>query len=567
MAASRAPTQWLSSFGKLTKFRTRRLLLSQMENDSSSIQSALPSLSQLVYDIWTRLLVYLDTYWQLLKQGQSDLWFHLGVEVFFIIIILYLWFQKSYEPKKRRDKLTEKEIDNLVHEWKPEPLVPKRQLSRRVRDYLLDNELKTLPTEVEQLLLAEYYERESYLPSPREVLSLQSAPTAHCIVNGKKVINLGTCNFLGFAEDDSIKQACAEVLKRYGCGSCGPRGFYGNLDVHIEAEQKIAEFMKAPAAVLYSFGSATCSSVIPAFSKRGDLIICDEAANYFIQTGIALSRASVRWFPHNDMTTLEKLLAETVSNDPISGKVTQRRFIIVEGISSKFADVTPLDKVVELKNQYRFRLIVDESYSLGVLGKTGRGALEHFGLETTDADIVLADLGNAIATVGGFCCSSEEVANHQRLSSAGYCFSASQPPFLAKACTAALNKLQNEYSSRLAQLHENIQCFQSALGTLEGVRVVGHPESPLIFLRLEKSLASYAMEEQWMIKLQEALWSEGVFVSVPQYLANDYVRPSPGLRLCISSNHSPKILKTAAEKIRKTVSKFLVAGSPKKYCP
>ncbi|GJD06032.1 Long chain base biosynthesis protein 1b [Galdieria sulphuraria] len=497
-----------------------------------------PSLRRLLYDIWTYILLYLDAYWQQLRQGHSDLLFHLGVESFFIIIILYLWFQKSYEPKRRRERLTEKEIDNLVNEWKPEPLVPKRQLSRRVREYLFENDTyKSLPSEIEELLVAEHLERESYLPSPREVLRLQSAPTAYCVVNGKKVINLGTCNFLGFAEDDTIKQACAEVLKRYGCGSCGPRGFYGNLDVHIEAEHRIAEFMKAPAAVLYSFGSATCSSVIPAFSKRGDLIICDEAASYFIQT--------------------EKILAEVVTNDPISGKITQRRFIIVEGISSKFADMTPLDKVVELKNRYRFRLIVDESYSLGVLGKTGRGALEYFGLESTDADIVLADLGNAIATVGGFCCSSQEVANHQRLSSAGYCFSASQPPFLAKACTVALEKLQNECSERLSQLQENIECFQAALGTLDGIRISSHPKSPIVFLRLDKSLGSYTMDEQWMMKLQEALWSEGVFVSVPQYLANEHIRPSPGLRLCISSNHSRKVLKTAAEKIRKTVAKLL----------
>ncbi|EME29455.1 serine palmitoyltransferase [Galdieria sulphuraria] len=517
-----------------------------------------PSLRRLLYDIWTYILLYLDAYWQQLRQGHSDLLFHLGVESFFIIIILYLWFQKSYEPKRRRERLTEKEIDNLVNEWKPEPLVPKRQLSRRVREYLFENDTyKSLPSEIEELLVAEHLERESYLPSPREVLRLQSAPTAYCVVNGKKVINLGTCNFLGFAEDDTIKQACAEVLKRYGCGSCGPRGFYGNLDVHIEAEHRIAEFMKAPAAVLYSFGSATCSSVIPAFSKRGDLIICDEAASYFIQTGISLSRASVKWFPHNDMSALEKILAEVVTNDPISGKITQRRFIIVEGISSKFADMTPLDKVVELKNRYRFRLIVDESYSLGVLGKTGRGALEYFGLESTDADIVLADLGNAIATVGGFCCSSQEVANHQRLSSAGYCFSASQPPFLAKACTVALEKLQNECSERLSQLQENIECFQAALGTLDGIRISSHPKSPIVFLRLDKSLGSYTMDEQWMMKLQEALWSEGVFVSVPQYLANEHIRPSPGLRLCISSNHSRKVLKTAAEKIRKTVAKLL----------
>eukprot|EP00871_Galdieria_phlegrea_P002924 jgi/Galph1/3632/GphlegSOOS_G2243.1 len=517
-----------------------------------------PSFSQLVHEIWNFLWLYLEAYWQQIKEKRSELLFHLGVELFFVLVILYLWFQKSYEPKRRRDRLTEMEIDDLVKEWTPEPLVPKRQLPWKLREYLFDRGgSESLPLEIEELLLTEQLEWESLLPSPRELLQLESAPTPHCIVNGKRVINLGTCNFLGFAEDDSIKQACSEVLKRYGCGSCGPRGFYGNLDIHIEAEKRIAEFMKAPGAVLYSFGSATCSSVIPAFTKRGDLIVCDEGVSYFIQVGISLSRSTVKWFPHGNMDALEKILSQAVAKDSPSGKVNQRRFIIIEGISSKYADIAPMDRIIDLKRKYRFRLIVDESLSLGVLGNTGRGVLEHFGFETTDADLVLGDLGNAVATVGGFCCGSEEVVNHQRLSSAGYCFSASQPPFLAKACTLALTKLENEASERLKQLEANIECLQTALGTVEGMEVISCVHSPIMFLRLTESRGSYAIDEQLMIKLQESLWSEGVFVSVPQYVATEHVRPPPGLRLSVSCMHSAKDLKSAAEKIKRVVPKVL----------
>lgn len=363
---------------------------------------------------------------------------------------------------------------------------------------------------------------------------------------------MATCNFLGLLRDPAVEERCLSTMETYGCGACGPRGFYGTTDVHLDCEERLARFSDTETAILYSFGAATGNSTIPAFCKRGDLVVCDDALNFTLQLGVNLSRAEVRWFRHNDMEDLERVLKEAVKGDESNPgrKKVQRRIVIVEGIYQNVGDVCPLDQVVELKNKYLFRVMLDESFSLGVLGKSGKGALEHFGIDRNLVDIATADLGNAVAAVGGYCVGGWDVVNHQRLSGAGYCFSASQPPFLATAATVALEILEQRGEPLIAKLRANIATFRQALGVAElknaGWYVDGHHLSPLMHVRsFDDTLPLITFT-----KIQEKCLEKGLLIARPVYTPSEVNMPKPCVRITISVVHSTQDLEHAAQIIR-----------------
>lgn len=182
-----------------------------------------------------------------------------------------------------------------------------------------------------------------------------------------------------------------------------------------------------------------------AFAKRGDLLIVDEGVNETLLVGVNLSRANVRYFRHNDTKDLRRILEKVRANDvALNRKGTdQRRFLVVEGLYRNWGTLAPLKEICELKEEFKYRLILDDSQGMGTLGKGGRGTLEHFGLvPMVHAEIVTFSLENALGSIGGMTVGSEEVVDHQRLSGAGYCFSASAPPFLSKVCVASVKRIQ-----------------------------------------------------------------------------------------------------------------------------
>jgi serine palmitoyltransferase len=213
------------------------------------------------------------------------------------------------------------------------------------------------------------------------------------------------------------------------------RGFYGTIQPHLDFERDLAKFMGVPEAISYSDSASAVSSAITAFAKRGDLLLVDEACNEAIRTGIYLSRATVQTYKHNDMKDLEGILASIASDDRKKKRdaTQQRRFIVTEGLFRNTGDVCPLPDILALKEKFCYRLIMDESTSFGVLGKTGRGCTEHFNLSIDSVEIITLAMDTVLASVGGVCIGTREIVDHQRLSGAGYCFSAASPPFLSSA--------------------------------------------------------------------------------------------------------------------------------------
>lgn len=162
--------------------------------------------------------------------------------------------------------------------------------------------------------------------------------------NGRTVTNLASYNLYNFVANETLKEKAIQTLRTYGVGPCGPPGFYGTQDVHMKTEADIATFLGTPACIVYAQAFSTISSVIPAFSKRGDIIVADKAVNHAIQRGIQISRSTVRWFEHNDMDDLEKVLQKVTREQ--ARKPLTRRFIITEGLFENVGDMVDLARLV-----------------------------------------------------------------------------------------------------------------------------------------------------------------------------------------------------------------------------
>eukprot|EP00181_Compsopogon_caeruleus_P002831 CAMPEP_0184685658 /NCGR_PEP_ID=MMETSP0312-20130426/19708_1 /TAXON_ID=31354 /ORGANISM="Compsopogon coeruleus, Strain SAG 36.94" /LENGTH=537 /DNA_ID=CAMNT_0027139957 /DNA_START=82 /DNA_END=1695 /DNA_ORIENTATION=+ len=492
--------------------------------------------------------------------------YHHALEGFFLVLALLLWRQRAYKPRRRgRSRqegggggdaaLSKEEVDVVCGSWRPVPLEAPPTVTVQGNSDGADGSEAYVDrldhNRVEGAVGGGFY------------LSSMAGPRCRLQGYDADMINLATNDFLGLVGSEKIREACDQTLRQFGCGSCGPRGFYGTTVHHLACEKRIARFLGTDEAILYSFGPATASSVVPAFAKRGDLIVADEAIGFSMQNGIVMSRAAVRWFRHNDTKDLERILLEVEEQDSKTrdwiwerGQMKQRRFILTEAISGKYGDIAPIVEIVGLKHRFGYRLVLDESFSVGVLGATGKGVCDEFDLLRSDIEITVVDAGNALASIGGVCVGDHDVVSRQRLYGAGYCFSASQPPFLAVALTQAAEVLDEEGSERICKLRENIAVFREAilpLRSLPGVSMSSDPKSPLIFISFTEG--DMVSRQQRVYTLQRKLVEEhGIYVDVPRYVEQEKSIPDPGIRVALSSAHTRDDLQCAAVKITDVVT-------------
>ncbi|KAA6414371.1 MAG: serine palmitoyltransferase 1, partial [Trebouxia sp. A1-2] len=388
-----------------------------------------------------------------------------------------------------------------------------------------------------------------------------------------------SANFLGLAGDKAIErtlpdpnpklhpwiqEACAATINKYGVGSCGPRGFYGTIDVHLHLEEHLAKFMQTQETIIYAYDLATVPSILPAFANAKDIIICDEAACFAIQNGAVLSRAQVKYFRHNDVADLERILAEQAAKDKRSKLRLNRRFIVVEGISQNLGDIAPLDQIFKLKEKFKYRLVLDESLSFGVLGATGRGAAEHFGLMPGQVEIVAASMGNSLASIGGFCAGDRDIVDHQRLSGLGYCFSASLPPYLATGAICALQRMQ-EQPELVLRVAQNARRMRELLHHIAGLSVHGGPNddvSPLIHVQLEQPLETIWQGKALLQQVvNDAYQKEGVLFTVHRLsdLDKAYSKTPASICVAVTAQHSQADMQKAADALQKACSRCFSA--------
>ncbi|KAK8947071.1 Long chain base biosynthesis protein 1b [Platanthera zijinensis] len=252
------------------------------------------------------------------------------------------------------------------------------------------------------------------------------------------------------------------------------------------------------------------------------------------------------------MVSLENTLEELTRTNKRAEKV--RRYIVVEGLYQNSGQVAPLNEIVRLKEKYRFRVVLDESHTFGVLGSSGRGLTEYYGVPVEKIDIITAAMGNALATDGGFCTGSVRVVDHQRLSSAGYVFSASLPPYLATAAISAVDYLE-ENPSVLATLRNNIALLRIGLSDVAELEVSSSPLSPIVFLNLKKSKGSQEEDLQLYDKIvSRAFHEDSVFMVTSRRTALDKCRLPLGIRLFVSAGHSETDILKACDSLKRVAA-------------
>ncbi|XP_018566092.1 serine palmitoyltransferase 1 [Anoplophora glabripennis] len=269
-------------------------------------------------------------------------------------------------------------------------------------------------------------------------------------------IDLAKTNFLDVLNSEDIKKSCESIIRKYGVGTCGPRAFYGTTDVHLELEERIAEFMCMEEAIVYSYGFVAISSSIAAYCKRKDIVFVDKEANFPIQQGLTAARSNVVYFDHNDPDSFRKEAQKVAEKE--KNKKPARKFLIVEGVSWKTGKVLPLEEFLRVAEEFKMRVFLEETYSVGIFGDHGRGLTEHFDIDPTRIDMIIATLESAIGSIGGFCAGSQTAIEHQRLSGSGYIFSASLPTYLVQACLESL-KVMGEKPKQLRALAEEFHDF------------------------------------------------------------------------------------------------------------
>ena len=321
---------------------------------------------------------------------------------------------------------------------------------------------------------------------------VESAQDPEVIVGGKRMIMLGSNNYLGLTNHPKVKEAAIEAVRKYGSGCAGSRFLNGTLDIHVELEEKLAKFFRKDAALTFSTGYMTNLGIISSLAGKDDVVVIDKLDHASIIDACRLSFADIKKFKHNDMNSLEFVLQECGDR----GKL-----VVVDGVYSMEGDIAPLPDLVRVCKKYGARLMVDDAHGIGVLGKTGRGTAEHFGLEK-EVDVIMGTYSKSLASIGGFVAADEDVIHYMKHHARPMIFSASPPPASVAAVIAALDIIDQEPERRERLWHNTSKMMKAfkQMGFDTGVA-----ETPIIPLMMGEMERAFMM---WKI-----LGDEGVFAN------------------------------------------------------
>ncbi|MFN4181755.1 MAG: glycine C-acetyltransferase [bacterium] len=358
------------------------------------------------------------------------------------------------------------------------------------------------------------------------IRTIESAQGEWIQVNGRKVLNLCSNNYLGFANDRELKRAAKRAIDRYGVGPAAVRSIAGTLDLHEELERKLAEFKKAEAVISFQSGFNTNVGVIQALVGEGDIIYSDELNHASVIDGCRLSRARIVRYPHCDPEGLRKLLRE-------ESPPARRRLIITDGVFSMDGDIAPLPDLVRIAEEFDAILMVDDAHGEGVLGRGGRGITDHFGLHGK-VDLEVGTLSKAFGVVGGYVAGSSTVIEFLRQRARPFLFSSAVTAADTSACIRAVEILASS-EDRVKKLWENTHYFQSRLKNL-GFDL-GKTQTPITPVHF--------YDETRTQNFARRLWEEGIFAMAIVYPT--VPRGKARIRCMISATHSKKSLDFAID--------------------
>ncbi len=324
-------------------------------------------------------------------------------------------------------------------------------------------------------------------------IPIDSQPDHDVYIDGKKLIMLGSNNYLGLTTHEKVKKAAEDAIRKYGTSCTGSRFLNGTLDIHINLEKALATFFKKDEAIVFSTGYQANLGVISSLVQKGDFVITDKLDHASIIDGCMLSMGQMKRFKHNNIESLELVLKEI---DKDAGKL-----VVIDGIFSMEGDIAKLDKIVETAHKYNARVMVDDAHSVGVLGETGAGTAEHFNL-TEKVDLIMGTFSKSFASLGGFVVGDSYVIEYIRHNARSLIFSASMSPPSVAAAHASLNIIKSE-PERRKKLWEN------ALYMLNELKSAGFDtglsETPIIPIYVRDDIKTFIF---W-----KKLMKEGIFVN------------------------------------------------------
>ena len=379
--------------------------------------------------------------------------------------------------------------------------------------------------QLDKFLSRELHElHEKGLYRPLRVLEGQQLPQAR--FDGRMVVNLSSNNYLGLNTHPALVRAAVEATERFGVGSGAVRTIAGTMKLHVELEERIAQFKNVEACVVFQSGFAANAGTVSAILGKGDLIISDELNHASIIDGCRLSRAEIRVFPHKDTDALEKILSETHA---LPGK----KLVITDGVFSMEGDIAPLPRIVELAERYGAIMMVDDADASGVLGKCGRGTIDHFGLHGR-VDIQVGTLSKAIGALGGYVCGSRNLIEFLSHRARPFLLSTSHPPAVAATCIAAFGILEKE-PQWIERLWKNTRFFKAGLDRLGfNTGFSETPINPVIMGRGDLAM-SFADE-----LFKEGVFAQGIgYPTVPESKSR--------IRTIVTATHSREQLQYALD--------------------
>ena len=370
----------------------------------------------------------------------------------------------------------------------------------------------------------------------RELRTVEGEQDSSVLINGKRVLMFSSNNYLGLANHPGIKKASMDAALYYGTGSGGSRLISGSMEVHRTLEKELALFKGTDGALLFSSGYHANVGAISALAGEGDLILSDEFNHASIVDGCRLSRGEVRVYKHGDMNSLKEILRR-------SSKF-KRRLIVTDSVFSVDGDIAPLPDIVDLAEKYPAQVMVDDAHGTGVLGKNGKGAIEHFGLEGK-VEIQMGTLGKALGSFGAYIAGSEDLIQYLVNKTRSLLYTTALPPSVCGSALAAL-KILGERPELVSQLRNNVSYFR------KGMRDLGYPISesgtPILPLILRDPFVT--------MNMARSLFDEGVYVqgirppTVPEGTSR--------LRITLMASHTREQLDFGLRAFKKIGKKWIL---------
>ena len=363
----------------------------------------------------------------------------------------------------------------------------------------------------------------------RRLRVLEDEQKARTTFDRRSVVNLSSNNYLGLTTHPKLRQRAREALERYGVGSGSVRTIAGTMSIHMELEQRLAEFKKVEAVVVFQSGFTANAGTVSAILSKDDVVISDELNHASIIDGCRLSRAAIKVFPHKDVDGARRVIGELPTG--------QRKLLITDGVFSMDGDLGPLPDLCALAEETGCIMMVDDAHASGVFGQNGRGTVDHFGMHGR-VDVQVGTLSKAIGALGGYVAGTRDLIEFLYHRARPFLFSTSHPPAVAAACIAAIDVLMDE-PQIIDRLWENTRFFKSGLERL-GFDT-GASESPITPVIVGDGAKA--------MKLSDRLFEEGVFA---QGIAHPTVaRDKARVRTIVTATHAREDLQYALDRFEK----------------